>query len=919
MTLIKCKMCGGELKILPNSTICECEYCGSKQTIPNTDDEKRLKLYERANKLRFENEFDKAAGVYESIVAEYQSEAEAYWGLVLCKYGIEYVDDPKTGKKIPTCHRSSFDSVMDDSNFDLVMENSDTVARSIYREEAKQIEELRKGIVEVSSKEEPYDIFICYKETADDGQRTIDSVIAQDVYQELSDKGYRVFFSRITLEDKLGQEYEPYIFAALNSAKVMLAFGTCYDYYNAVWVKNEWSRFLQLMEAGQKKTLIPCFKDIDAYDMPKEFARLQAQDMGKVGATQDLLRGIDKIFGRDKKQVETTAVLKASGDSNATVKRGYFALEDGEWEKAIQYFDLAMDSDPENAEIHLGLFLAKRSFTDLDSYLEAQIKNLSSVSKDSLLACKPKEDEIEKIAEENAVPGYLKKKDITDQFMYKLTYSSSVDGLNKEKEVYEDKDWKKAERLAKDELLSQITAVKKKHLDAIEQLVESESQKDKATAEKISNEYDQFIEDTRKKVIDSRFQAEAQREKDYVDVTERLPKADNEQECRSIISELDKIGVYKDSQSLLDECNKKLTNIKNEQQRILDAQKVKTKKTIKLISIVVAVASVLIVAGVFGYKTYQNKVVIPNQKYDEACALMTEQKYEDAIAIFTELDGYKDSTSKIDECNQAITDAVAAEEAAEKAAAEEKLQKELNEKYQSIIEKIDEDDYEGAIEELTSVGDEETRTQIKNYLVNDVKNDLSELRNSDDILFYGVDKRCLEVIDIVDDSPKEELTKLHDKKCLLIGLSKDPLKLIRSHFNGSKDEYVVEDYVSDYFDKLIEYTNYEEDIDRLNKYSGVISRASKHLKISYYEENKGVIIEGSESISSIKYDMNNHCLYTEIPGKEKLYVITGGSESVILGETTDKGIYRFKSNGEIEILSEPVEQEAETFFEDDLD
>ena len=59
MAIIKCKMCGGELKILPNSTICECQYCGSKQTIPNTDDEKRLKLYERANKLRFENEFDK--------------------------------------------------------------------------------------------------------------------------------------------------------------------------------------------------------------------------------------------------------------------------------------------------------------------------------------------------------------------------------------------------------------------------------------------------------------------------------------------------------------------------------------------------------------------------------------------------------------------------------------------------------------------------------------------------------------------------------------------------------------------------------------------------------------------------------------------------------------------------------------------
>ena len=146
MSLIKCKMCGGDLIITPGITICECEYCGSKQTIPITDDEKRIKLYERANKLRFNCEFDKAAGVYESIVSEYQDEAEAYWGLVLCKYGIEYVDDPKTGKKIPTCHRSSYECIFDDNNFEMVMENADVVARGLYREEAKQIEELRKGI-----------------------------------------------------------------------------------------------------------------------------------------------------------------------------------------------------------------------------------------------------------------------------------------------------------------------------------------------------------------------------------------------------------------------------------------------------------------------------------------------------------------------------------------------------------------------------------------------------------------------------------------------------------------------------------------------------------------------------------------------------------------------------------------------------
>ncbi len=295
MAMLKCKMCGGNLIVLEDAAVAECEYCGTKQTVPKADDEKKLNLFNRANRLRLDCEFDKAAGVYESIVAEFPAEAEAYWGLVLCRYGIEYVDDPATGNKIPTCHRLSFDSIMEDNDFKQACENADAAARKIYRQEAEEIENIRWEILEVSGREEPYDIFICYKENDENGERTIDSVIAQDVYNALSQKGYRVFFSRISLEDKLGAEYEPYIFAALNSARVMLVFGTSFEHFDAVWVKNEWSRFLAFIAAGQKKTLIPCYKNVDIYDLPKEFRRLQAQDMGKVGAMQDLLRGIEKI------------------------------------------------------------------------------------------------------------------------------------------------------------------------------------------------------------------------------------------------------------------------------------------------------------------------------------------------------------------------------------------------------------------------------------------------------------------------------------------------------------------------------------------------------------------------------------------------------------------------------------------------
>ena len=355
MAVFKCKMCGGGLNITEGMTVCECEYCCSVQTVPQLDDEKKINLFSRANRLRSAGEFDKASSVYETLVSDFPEEAEAYWGLLLCKFGIEYVDDPGTGKKVPTCHRSSFDSIMDDPDFEMVMECSDVASRAVYREEAKAIEALRIAINEVSSKEAPYDIFICYKETDASGNRTIDSVIAQDVYQALVEKGYKVFFSRITLEDKLGQEYEPYIFAALNSSKIMLAFGTDYEYYNAVWVKNEWSRFLSLIEKGEKKTLIPCFKGIDAYDMPKEFARLQAQDMGKVGAMQDLLRGIEKIMGTKTQQAATPNIAVKEGDLTkmGLLKRTFMFIEEGDWSNADRYAEKVLDLDPENGEAYL--------------------------------------------------------------------------------------------------------------------------------------------------------------------------------------------------------------------------------------------------------------------------------------------------------------------------------------------------------------------------------------------------------------------------------------------------------------------------------------------------------------------------------------------------------------------------------------
>ena len=917
MTIIKCKMCGGELKIVPETSICECEYCGSKQTIPTTDDEKRLKLYERANKLRYENEFDKAAGVYESIVAEYQDEAEAYWGLVLCKFGIEYVDDPKTGKKIPTCHRSSFDSVMDDSDFDRVMENSDTVARGLYREEAKQIEELRKGIIEVSSKEEAYDIFICYKETAEDGERTLDSVIAQDVYDALTEKGYKVFFSRITLEDKLGQEYEPYIFAALNSARVMLAFGTTYDYYNAVWVKNEWSRFLQLMAAGQKKTLIPCYKNLDAYDMPKEFAKLQAQDMGKVGALQDLLRGIDKIFGRDRKPAETTALLTATGDSNATVKRGYFALEDGEWEKAIQYFDQAMDLDPDNSEIHLGLFLAKRHFMNLDSYLEAQLEKISKVASNSILACKPNEELINKIVKENAVEGYLNEKKISDQFLYKLTYDSIVEGLENEKAIYNDKDWAKAERFAKDSIKEKIESVKNTHLNEIDKRIQEEIQKDSANSQKIKTEYAEFMEKTENSIKEQKIKAEEKREKYYQFTCNKIGNANSISEYQSIIGDLLSLNGYKESQKYIDECKKQIVGLKEEENKQREIRKNERNKKLKKAIIIAACISVLVIAAIVGFSIYEEKVIYPNREYEKACELMEQERYDDAINAFEKMDGYKDSATKIEEC---------------KAGIEELKKKELEEYYQSIYDKVDSEDYEGAIADLSSVEDVDIKNQIISYMVDDLCARYENTSGTSGwIVFQGLNKKSSLLLDIATEEQKEKIIKANDETWFRIG----------TIYNQGKITWLwdqvgdTDNYFSDYCFRI---DNYKDDIDKLKAYNDKSNEMGKNIHLTelttsqedkgdktYVDEDAFLVLKAINDCAgfngSIKYERDTKCLYVNTSSDDskkllKLYIITSGDDYFILGETTSEGKYKINTAGELEILEEPLVQDAETFFDE---
>lgn len=661
MAIIKCKMCGGDLKLIEGHSVCECEYCGTRQTVPSVDNEKKMTLFSRASRLLRNCEFDKASGVFETIVADFPEEAEAYWGLVLCKYGIEYVDDPATGKKIPTCHRSGFDSVLDDANFEQACENADAIARRVYRDEARQIEELRINIIEVSGKEDPYDIFISYKETDENGERTLDSVIAQDIYSELTEKGYRVFFSRISLESKLGTEYEPYIFAALNSAKVMLVVGTDYENFDAVWVKNEWSRFLKLIASGQKKTLIPVFKNMDAYDMPKEFAKLSAQDMGKVGAMQDLVRGVEKLVPLKKQetvQVEkvTEKVIvqqqsEGSMKTDAAIKRGKLALEDGEWEKAKQYFDQALTLDAECAEAYFGIAMAELRAKDPESYIRAATSQMPKTEKLNI----PEETaHIRKSVAENEVPNYLSEGAVTALYQFDRSYSSNQKGQQEiqnqvRQQIETNRNLTRALRFAQGEEKTRIEGFKNNLFARLKENVEKARKQEEENRNRTKQNYEKFLKEADQKAQDLNQEARTQQTKIYQNAVSLQGKAKTVSDYQAAIAELKKTPRFQDTAARIQTCEKAIGEIQTREHKEREEQARKAAAKKKRTSAILAILVVLAIAAFFAV----TKVVIPEQQrstaYQEAMTLYSQGQYDEAIGALQALGDYKDSESKITE------------------------------------------------------------------------------------------------------------------------------------------------------------------------------------------------------------------------------------------------------------------------------
>ena len=418
----KCKICGGTVSRKGN--LITCDYCGNRWISDETDDLHAVEWANAWQALR-DNDFEKAAELFEAISGKEPENYEAFWGKALAQNGIVYVTELNENKRTPTCNNITAHSFLNDENVKRALALAPADIADTYREQAEKIERIRAEWYEKASHEPAYDVFLSYKDSdAEHGiERTQDSVDAQDLYNALTAEGYKVFFSRVSLRGKVSEQYEPYIYNALKTAPVMIVFGEKAEYFRSPWIKNEWGRFRNRIESGEKhkNSLVVVYKNMNPNELPVVLKSRQCLNAADITFLPDLLRHIQKVIEQSRNTVHLDRIaisggVKAkrasqiSGKSIAVHETGEGAIAEtsidekqmleliktylkaGKWSDARKLLDDLLFNNPSFAEAILLSILERRNLHSSEELYRAidQLREEDYAQLEKTLNCAPK-------------------------------------------------------------------------------------------------------------------------------------------------------------------------------------------------------------------------------------------------------------------------------------------------------------------------------------------------------------------------------------------------------------------------------------------------------------------------------------------------------------------------------------------------
>ncbi len=339
---------------------------------------------------------------------------------------------------------------------------------------------------------------------------------------------------------------------------------------------------------------------------------------------------------------DTPEMLEAKKE--AALKRGFLALEDGEWDKADGFFEILLGYDAESSKAYLGRFLADNKTDSLQSYeneclkqIDYTVKKMLSSEKEqsgkyykTITACDADESFIEDVITQYSVKEgneELKPSKIKQEFDYDRTYVTIIDAIETYKkrtltELKDDKNLIKAKRYGDEELLQSIQQLEDNIIKKFDRYISKESKKNKERDKQIPVLYREHLNSVALNIKQRKERWDEEQAKKYAVLKNKAESIINgtepydEDKTNITAVELDRMHGYAESKQLAE-------TLFNE---------IKFKRSLEYFS--------------------------------NSSSL---EQYTVALDMFSKIETYKDSPEYIKKCNKAISELKAEREEKEKA------------------------------------------------------------------------------------------------------------------------------------------------------------------------------------------------------------------------------------------------------------
>ena len=199
----KCKTCGTLLDGLVASAtngLVECPACFNVWTIPRKETSPAALSFLRMGEHDLDTgKFDDALSAYKKAAELDPKEPEAYFGIALAFFKIQYlkVEPTKEGEKLrlqPICHQVSRTKFTESKNYLNALKLASPEQRAEYEKKGKEIDYILSEFAQLEKSGVDYDCFLCVKVSGENGP-TEDSKDADYIYNLLQAKGYKPFYS----------------------------------------------------------------------------------------------------------------------------------------------------------------------------------------------------------------------------------------------------------------------------------------------------------------------------------------------------------------------------------------------------------------------------------------------------------------------------------------------------------------------------------------------------------------------------------------------------------------------------------------------------------------------------------------------------------------------------------------------------